>query len=399
LEYEHPHGLLPDIHINEVGFAFREGLFSWLGPEGFGSSQWCEVNVNCPEGANWKNEKRGVAHILVKSGGGTYLCSGSLINTTAYDLRPYFLTADHCGQDATPLELEQWVFYFNYESNGCTNPPVEPPHDEMTGCSRLASSGGSGGSISGADFFLVMLDDSVPPQYNPYFNGWSRANTASPSGVSIHHPAGDIKKISTYTQPTYTTQWGGTQGTHWGVRWAATVTNQGVTEGGSSGSPLFNDEGHIIGVLSGGDASCSAQTEPDLYGKISYAWNNGVTPDRRLADWLDPLGTGATSVSGTYGSTVFVVADFDADTTVIPVNSTLNFYDRSFGDPTSWHWTFEGGQPSESESQNPSGILFEQTGSFTVTLTATNGETTDENIKLAYIKVFPTIYYDAQANE
>jgi hypothetical protein len=398
LEYEHPQGILPDIRIQEIGFAFRDNLFPWLAPEGFGSSQWCEVNVNCPEGAQWQDEKRGVAFILVKSGGGTYYCSGSLVNTTAYDMRPYLLTADHCGQDATALELEQWVFYFNWEASGCSNPPSEPPHDEMAGCSRLASAGGSGGSISGADFFLVMLDDSVPPQYNPYFNGWTRENIASPSGVGIHHPAGDIKKISTYTTPTYTTQWGGTQGTHWGLRWAATVTNQGVTEGGSSGSPLFNDKGLIMGVLSGGDASCNAQNEPDLYGKISYAWNNGPTPDRRLMEWLDPLNTGATSVSGTYGNTVFVVADFEADTTVIPVNSTLDFHDRSFGNPTSWYWTFEGGKPEVSESQNPTGILFEQTGSFSISLRATNGETTDENIKLAYIKVFPTVYFDGEAN-
>jgi len=398
LEYEHPGGLLPDLHINEIGLAWRDRLFPWQGPEGFGSSQWCEVNVNCPEGANWQDEKRGIAHIQVKSGGGSYLCSGSLVNNTAYDLTPYFLTADHCGQDASPTELEQWVFFFNWEATGCNDPAQDPPHDEMVGCTRVASSGGSGGSISGSDFFLVLLDESVPPQYNPYFNGWTRENLSSSAGVCIHHPAGDIKKISTYNTPTYTSQWGGTPGTHWGVRWAATVTNQGVTEGGSSGSPLFDEDGLIMGVLSGGDASCSAQNEPDLYGKFSYAWSTGTTPDRRLADWLDPLGAGSIKVSGTYGNTVFVVADFEADTTVIPVNSRLDFHDRSFGGPNAWAWTFEGGEPSSSEAQNPSGILFERTGSFTVSLTASNGETQDENIKLAYIKVLPTVHFDREAN-
>ncbi|HRZ78185.1 MAG TPA: hypothetical protein P5248_12495, partial [Bacteroidales bacterium] len=70
----------------------------------------------------------------------------------------------------------------------------------------------------------------------------------------------------------------------------------------------------------------------------------------------------------------------------------------SFGGPNAWAWTFEGGEPSSSEAQNPSGILFERTGSFTVSLTASNGETQDENIKLAYIKVLPTVHFDREAN-
>lgn len=392
MEYYHPEGKTGELSLHEIGYAYRDNLFPWRESKGFGSSQWCEVNINCPEGDNWQDEKRGVARILLKIGGGTFWCTGSLVNNTAQDLTPYFLTADHCGQDAAPPDLDQWIFYFNYEAQGCNDPSTEPPSDQMVGCSRVASSGGTNGSVEGADFYLVRLNDDVPPTYNPYFNGWSRDNSTSPSGVGIHHPAGDIKKISTYTQPTYSTQWGGTAGTHWGVRWAATQTSHGVTEGGSSGSPLFDNQGHIIGVLSGGDASCSALEEEDLYGKIWYAWEEGSSPDRRLKDWLDPVGSSGTQIGGSYGNTIYVVADFVADTTIIPVNSTVNFTDRSFGDPESWEWSFVGGNPDYSESQNPSNIRYEQTGTFTVSLKASNGETTNENIKLAYIKVIPNIY-------
>ena len=396
LEYYHPDlqdaTALPDIRISDLSFIYRtEGFIN--NSKGFGHSDWCEVNINCPEGDNWKNEKRGIARILLKAGGGTFWCTGSLVNNTTQDLSPYFLTADHCGQDASTTELNQWIFHFNYEAPGCQDPSTEPASKTMTGCQRLAGAGGSAGSITGADFFLVRLNQNVPANYNPYYNGWSLNTAPSQQGVGIHHPAGDMKKISTYIQPLFSTQWGSIPGTHWGVRWAQTTTNHGVTEQGSSGSPLFDQQKRIIGILSGGEASCSNLTSPDLYGKMLHAWDQqGTTPDKRLKDWLDPLGSGARSLPGTYGGTIYVIADFRADTTVIPVNSTISFTDLSFGDPTSWKWEFEGGNPATAEVQNPSGIRYEHTGTFTVTLTASNGETSNENVKLAYIRVIPNIY-------
>jgi hypothetical protein len=392
LEYYHPRGEEAKIEIEEISYIYRYPGLLESNTKGFGGSQWCEVNVNCPEGDQWQNEKRGIARILIKKGGGTFWCSGSLINNTAQDLTPYFLTADHCGQDATAADLDQWLFYFNYESSGCPDPAVEPVADQMVGCDLIASSGGTNGGVSGADFYLVKLKQPVPPVYIPYFNGWTRQNTPPSSGVGIHHPAGDIKKISTFTQAAYSTQWGSTPGTHWGMEWAATQTNHGVTEGGSSGSPLFDAQKRIAGILSGGDASCSAQTEDDLYGKISYAWNEGSTPDSRLREWLDPLGSGIETLNGSYGNTLYVVADFRADTTILPVNSLVNFSDRSFGEPTSWEWTFEGGEPATSEQQNPSSIHYKHTGTFTVRLKVANANSENENTKLAYIKVIPNIY-------
>ena len=66
---------------------------------GFGQSAWCQVNVNCPEGQIWQNEKNAIALILVN---GNRHCTGFLVNTTANDNRPLFMTADHClmGWDA-----------------------------------------------------------------------------------------------------------------------------------------------------------------------------------------------------------------------------------------------------------------------------------------------------------
>lgn len=88
-------------------------------------------------------------------------------------------------------------------------------------------------------------------------------------------------------------------GTHWRVTWAQTQTNWGVTEGGSSGSPLFNPDGLIVGQLTGGTASCNHATSPDYYGKFSYSWDQSDTlPEHQLKPWLDPINMGVLALEG-----------------------------------------------------------------------------------------------------
>ncbi|MCX8486452.1 MAG: hypothetical protein ORN53_04615, partial [Crocinitomicaceae bacterium] len=104
--------------------------------------------------------------------------------------------------------------------------------------------------------------------FNAYWNGWNANTAATTGGAGIHHPAGDIKKISTFTGNTVSTQWGTATGSHWRVTWTSNTNGYGVTEGGSSGSPLFNSsQGYVIGTLTGGGSFCTAQTAPDQYGK------------------------------------------------------------------------------------------------------------------------------------
>lgn len=264
----------------------------------FGDSDPCQVNANCTEGNNWQDQKRGVVRIFVVEGTMGGWCSGSLINNTAQDCRPFILTALHCGQNATTANMNQWVFNFNYEAPGCSNPFSQGnlANQSMTGCIRRADSGDNGGN-NGSDYMLVELNNDVPSAYNPYYNGWRRNNVTSSSGVSIHHPAGDIKKISTYNSSLSSTSWGFATGSHWQVQWTATTNGHGVTEGGSSGSPIFDNQGLIIGTLTGGSSFCSQPLAPDLYGKMSYHWQSN--PGDNLSVWLDPNNSGVTSLQGT----------------------------------------------------------------------------------------------------
>ncbi|MEI7664056.1 MAG: hypothetical protein WCK34_17755 [Bacteroidota bacterium] len=243
IEYNAADGVAsPVMHISEVSYAYR-GISDFSGLKtGFGGSGKCEVNVNCDEGSNWQKEKRGVARVQVKRGATNVWCTGSMVNNTMNDGKPYFLTADHCGNQSTATDLSQWIFYFNYEGTACPNPGTEPALHSLTGASMKAHGGNSG--TTGSDFYLVLLQSTVPTSYNVYYNGWSRETTEpSMSGVGIHHPAGDIKKVSTYTVPLQQSNWnGGIHVSHWLVTWSGTPNGHGTTEGGSSGSPLFDSQ-------------------------------------------------------------------------------------------------------------------------------------------------------------
>ncbi len=302
IEYNEPanSAVSASLNISELGYVYRGVSFlDNKSALGFGDADPCEVNINCtPEGDNWQDEKRGVARILLKDGVNYGWCSGSLVNNVEQDFQPYFLTADHCGETSSSSDYSFWSFYFNFESANCSNPTSSPSYDVMNGCTKIAN-GGSGGT-TGSDFKLLLFSNSIPLGYNVYFNGWDRQNIASTGGVSIHHPAGDIKKISTYTATLINDDWNGSgYNSHWKVTWTSTINGHGVTEGGSSGSPIFNNLGRIVGDLTGGSSYCSTPNWPDYYGKFSYSWeSNGTLATQRLKNWLDPNGTDVLFLDG-----------------------------------------------------------------------------------------------------
>jgi len=311
IEYFEPAGTKDKLalHIHKIGYAFR-GVQSLKPTKAFGSSASCEVNANCsPEGDGWQTEKKSVAKIIATTNAGMFYCTGSMINNVREDCTNYFLTAMHCALDGvnltTAANLNQWIFFFNYEAPNCVNPGSEGTlaNQSLVGATAISHSDDGGGD-SGSDFLLLEFNTNPPTAYDVYYAGWNNQNVTSNNGVGIHHPAGDIKKISTYTTNLVSSQWGTATGSHWGVVWQSTANGHGVTEGGSSGSAIYNSNGHIIGTLTGGGSSCTAVNSADAYGKMSYHWtSNGSAANRQLAPWLDPDGTGVNSLNGKLAST------------------------------------------------------------------------------------------------
>jgi len=391
LNTEKKYRILPFI-IAEIGVA------SFI-PDGenrdYGDSGSCEVFVNCTEGENWQFEKDGVARVLVKEGTKLFWCTGTLVNNTRNDGTPYFLTANHCGKDATAYDYGGWIFYFDYEVEGCEAPIFEPDlGNNLIGAQLLAHSHLD--VDMAADFKLLLLNEEIPDDFRVFFNGWDHSGSVSPSGVTVHHPQGDVKMISTFDEPLVSVDYSSTmaneQGRYWKVTWTGTENGHGVTEGGSSGCPLFSSEGYLIGSLTGGNASCSRPNEPDYYGKLSYAWDSeGEDSTRQLKYWLDPENTGVLSLKGTNLDSTKVTANFSSDVTEVSIGERVQFYNHSMGNIIAYEWQFAGGFPDYSESENPPSIQYNTFGSYRVKLVARSTFGADSIIREDYIKVLPTL--------
>jgi hypothetical protein len=243
----------------------------------------CEIDVICPAGNPWRDQIRAVAVYTI---GGMFACTGTLLNNTALDFRPLFLSANHCSVTSMNAGTSV-VVYWNFQSPTCGPHTAGPLTDTQTGSTILARS-------ALTDFLLLELSATPDPGFNVYYAGWdasgSGARTIGPT-VGIHHPRADVKAISVASSPAYTNN-----GNYWQAPWDL---NQ-ETETGSSGSCLFDaNTKRCIGQLYGNGSACGAVPRlPDSYGALSKSWDGGGTPTTRLKDYLDPGSTGSVSMDG-----------------------------------------------------------------------------------------------------
>jgi PKD repeat protein len=336
----------------------------------------CNININCPIGAPWAEQKRSVTRITFNVGTAGYLCTGSLINNTLNNRVPYYLTAEHCATD----NYSTMVFYFNYENPTCIG-TFGSLSNTMVGATLKAAS-------YATDVRLIQLNQSVPAAFNAHYNGWDRSGTNPQNQTAIHHPGGAVKKISVdYNPANSVTGFGGRlPNGFWEVIW-----DEGMTEGGSSGCPLYDQNKRVIGQnLGGNPANCNnPQSVRKVFGKFSESWAYGGSPSTQLKDWLDPSNTGVQTLDGIDDVTgVAPIANFTSNVQVLPLGGgTVNFYDLTTNNPASWSWSFPGATPSTSSDRNPANITYSQTGNFTVSLTATNSFGSNLKTLVGYIKV------------
>ena len=333
----------------------------------------CNLDIACDQSAPWRNQVRSIARYTYENGGDTFVCSGSLVNNTKEDETPYFLTAEHCIPDASTAST--MVFYWNFQNSTCRNRGTnvngtvtkDDPADQTSSGAILRARYGNvhdKNQISGKpDLALVEVDDVIPDSYELYFSGWNREGTTTSESVTIHHPQGDGKRISFDQDPTsqtgYLKNTGGT--THLRIGdWET-----GTTEGGSSGSPLYDPDQRIVGVLSGGFAGCDGgiddNNDPDWYGRIAPGFENGdYTPPGKsspttLADFLDPNNSGVQTLEGRNlaSSPPGSVSNFEI-TNITPDSVTFQWIssgdDGNTGKALIYDLRFRNGAPIDSES-------------------------------------------------
>jgi lysyl endopeptidase len=272
-----------DFNIGQIGIEKASGIqLKSIQDEYFNQSADCHVNVNCFSDEYLKTHQRSTCRIVYL---GSRRCTGTLLNNLNNNKTPYIITAAHCIN--TEYVAQTAIFDFNYESPDCES--VDVPIQSISGASLVATS-------ENLDFVLLRLSDDIPEDYNVYYSGWDARGIAPQSSYVLHHPEGDIKKISidedaatvsTYTDPNMD------KNTHWLILDYET----GSTENGSSGSGLISNENYLVGTLTGGGATCSDQIY-DYYQMFSHDYNDYPDSVNQLQYWLDPNNTNKLTCKG-----------------------------------------------------------------------------------------------------
>ncbi|GAA4272731.1 hypothetical protein GCM10022258_20250 [Aquimarina gracilis] len=293
IEYHEPYAVRGqgELNISKVIHGYRSVTSKDVFEKSLGDSGSCNQDVECTVGRDFDvlkdRLKHSVGFIIMRG----FVCTGTLINNTNNDKAPYFLTANHCdaGDEAT------WAFRFNWIS---PNPSCATTDNSTDATINQTTSGATvRASNSKSDMKLLNLDGGLDESWDLEWAGWDRSGEAPDFVVGIHHPSGDIMKVCRDDGPLskITTQFENPETDMWEITETGNGWELGVTEGGSSGSALFDQNGRIIGQLAGGFAACAGTNDNgrnDQYGRFEVSWDFGNRDNTRLLNWLDPASTG-----------------------------------------------------------------------------------------------------------
>ena len=338
IEYYEPANTneIAELEIGSLIHGYRMGRIHQMienNTRGLNDSGDCNYDVNCQIGSDYDDKKDVIkkAVALLNLGNG-YLCSSSLINTTLNDKTPYLLTANHCLESSNP---SFWSVRFNWMSPSPICASEEESLDIQTNFTMSGAELIAHHSLS--DFALVKLHNEIPDSWDVAFAGWDKTDNSPSMGVGIHHPNGDIMKICRDDSGAVKETANGKE--VWLIGGVSVGTGDGweigTTESGSSGSPLFNEDGKIIGQLYAGQAFCDGienNNDYDIYGRFGTSWEAGQTSATRLKDWLDPNNTGHTTTETL--ENVLNTQEFDdtgnLDIYPNPANTTISIINNRY---------------------------------------------------------------------
>jgi lysyl endopeptidase len=308
-----------DLEIGQIGQGYRGFGFADLTKASSGA---CNMDVACLNSADpWWQTQRSVA---LTSLHGSLFCTGSLVNNTSRNHKMFFITAQHC--EVTSANAASLVVYWNFQNSTCRTPGSAASGSNGNGQLNQFQTGASfRAENSASDFTLVELDDAANPAFHLHWEGWDRTagDISCPQGscfqcngtslcAGIHQPNIAEKRITFSMQTIVPASYNGAtpgDSTHLWVHWnptpvfppnpSLTIPPQ-VTEPGSSGSPLYNQNDRFIGQLHGGPSACGQTGDnlSDYYGRFSLSWT-------AAAPFLDAGNTGETAIDSLDGPLIF----------------------------------------------------------------------------------------------
>ncbi len=316
------------LHSNNIAYGYKE-IYKSIKVGGFGQSGSCNINVLCPLGNGWEGERNSVALIL--NANGQTWCSGSIIMNACSSSRPFFLTANHCYATDPIQDVAAWRFTFQAWSPTCTT--TQNSNGVTYNGSTLRA------NWANSDFCLVELNNTPPSNSGINYAGWTRSVTPAQNATGIHHPSGDVMKISRAENAVTVASYGGTINQHWRANWSPQNNGAGqivtaITEGGSSGSPLFDQNHRIIGQLNGGPSVCDGSQLWDFYGRFDLSWTGNGTDATRLSNWLDPNNSNALTTNTTNIS--YLTRNITGPSTVCSLNATYAVTNLPSGQVVNW---------------------------------------------------------------
>jgi hypothetical protein len=274
----------------------------------------CVEDASCYSGSAINDAKLAAAHMQWVSGAWLYYCSGGLIADTDSSTQiPYFLTANHClsrGKDAKALEC-----YFQYWTANCHGACYDP----VGAVPRTLGADIMDSSRNGDHTLLQLWED---PPAGSVFMGWTTNPVAFADGTHlfrISHPSGEAQAYSEHVVDSQYVECGG-------LPIGEFIYSQdvvGATEGGSSGSPVMNMSGQIVGQLYGACGYtlevCDPVENRTVDGAFAYYYPS-------VAPYLDPTPGGGDNmhVASIVLSTKAKGPRTDAVATVTIVDSSGN---------------------------------------------------------------------------
>jgi hypothetical protein len=240
----------------------------------------CVVNAECGADPAVADARYAVAHMLFVKRPYIYICSGGLLNNTSEDHTPYFLTANHCiSRDREAGTLEAYFQWWLDCGDECPTQWEDPAGVPRTLGSSVVATNKTG------DYTVLLLSEPAPEE--SVFLGWSTDETAYSDGVMLYrisHPAGAPQAFSSHrvdTTANTCSSW--PRGS-----WIYSRDVVGATEGGSSGSPLLDALGRVVGQLSG---ACGTNVN-DNCDSVNNATVDGAFASyySQVAQWLNPQG-------------------------------------------------------------------------------------------------------------